>query len=150
MLRDQPKNGNEINYADAERGVTYRAYMELSDSDEADMDISGSDGDGPSAKRARTVETKAPAADSVPKWSNPDPYTALPPPGASQSKKKDVVQLIRKSRVQAEESKKTDIPEKAAEYISCDFSDDEEGFVDETKAEVSAIWPRAQIPRLGY
>lgn len=35
---------------------------------------------------------------SAPKWSNPDPYTVLPPPDESQKKRKDVVKLIRKAR----------------------------------------------------
>jgi len=36
---------------------------------------------------------------SIPKWSNPEYYTALPPPDESQRKKRDVVKLIRKARV---------------------------------------------------
>ena len=45
--------------------------------------------------------TKAAIAErlSIPKWSNPEYYTALPPPDESQRKKRDVVKLIRKARV---------------------------------------------------
>ena len=39
---------------------------------------------------------------NIPKWSNPDPYTALPPPDESQRKKRDVIKLIRKARVVAQ------------------------------------------------
>ena len=37
-----------------------------------------------------------------PRWSNPEYYTALPPPDESQRKKRDVVKLIRKARVAVE------------------------------------------------
>ncbi|MCJ1398903.1 hypothetical protein MMC11_002104 [Xylographa trunciseda] len=39
-----------------------------------------------------------------PKWSNPEYYTALPPPDESQRKKRDVVKLIRKARVSIEKA----------------------------------------------
>lgn len=104
--------------------ATYRNPDDLSESDEAEMDISGEsdveDDNEPAAKRIRIDDD-----DSVPKWSNPDPYTALPPPDETQRKKKDVVQMIRKARVEAEEKKQSDNTE-AAEFISFDFSDDEE------------------------
>lgn len=88
-------------FADEENGPIFRALDQLSDSDEADMDISDSDnGSGePTAKRARTTSKPA-SGDSVPKWSNPDPYTALPPLEDADKKKKDMVQLIRKARVE--------------------------------------------------
>ncbi|KAK0707711.1 hypothetical protein B0H67DRAFT_602982 [Lasiosphaeris hirsuta] len=108
-------------------GVTYRPLDDLSDSDEAEMDISG-DEDGasaePSHKRARFTTDQSSSGNSAPKWSNPDPYTALPPPESSQpAKKKDVVQLIRKARVQKEAQ--SSLPSAAEEFISCDFSDEE-------------------------
>ncbi|CAN8098385.1 unnamed protein product [Discula destructiva] len=87
-------------FADEEHGPTYKALDQLSDSDEADMDISDSDNPSgePTAKRARTT-TKPDDGDSAPKWSNPDPYTALPPLEDADKKKKDMVQMIRKARV---------------------------------------------------
>ena len=39
-----------------------------------------------------------------PKWSNPEYYTALPPPDESQRKKRDVVKLIRKARVSVDKA----------------------------------------------
>lgn len=89
-------------FADEENGPVFRAFDQLSDSDEAEMDISDSDnGSGePTAKRARTTSKPA-NGDSVPKWSNPDPYTALPPLEDADKKKKDMVQLIRKARVES-------------------------------------------------
>ena len=42
---------------------------------------------------------------SLPKWSNPDPYTVLPPVDEEPRKKKDVVKLIRKARIATESEK---------------------------------------------
>ncbi|KAI0449703.1 hypothetical protein F5B21DRAFT_493504 [Xylaria acuta] len=121
---DQP----ELMLGDTAVRATYRDVDELSDSDEVDMDISDN-GDSDSnaadrpAKRTRTALAAAASAQDVPKWSNPDPYTALPPPETT--RKKDVVQLIRKARVQAETQKPT-VSTEAADFISCDFSDDDD------------------------
>ncbi|KAI1823523.1 hypothetical protein F4861DRAFT_510135 [Xylaria intraflava] len=120
----------ELMLGNAAIRATYKDVDELSDSDEVDMDISDngdSDSNAPDrpAKRARTTDseqTTAPSAPSAPRWSNPDPYTALPPPETT--RKKDVVQLIRKARVQAEAKQQT-APSEAADFISCDFTDDE-------------------------
>lgn len=79
--------------------VKYRNVGDLSDSDEAEMDMSDDDNEDQPKKKIARTSTKAADGDSVPKWSNPDPYTALPPPGESDRKKKDVVKLIRKARV---------------------------------------------------
>lgn len=114
--------------------ATYRDVDDLSDSDEVDMDISDN-GDEDSnvvdrpAKRARTDLS------DVPKWSNPDPYTALPPPETT--RKKDVVQLIRKARVEAE-AKKPAVSTEAADFISCDFSEDDTASQVPTQARVVA------------
>lgn len=78
---------------------------ELTDSDEAEMDESsdeneGSDSNPPRKKRAvATTESDTIVAAERPKWSNPDPYTALPPPDETQTKRPDFVKLIRKARV---------------------------------------------------
>ncbi|KAH9988709.1 hypothetical protein F4779DRAFT_624022 [Xylariaceae sp. FL0662B] len=121
----------EVMLGDTKRRATYRDIDDLSDSDEAAMDISdNSDDDAtePARKRVRTATTTTTitttAEDDTPKWSNPDPYTALPPPDESTRKKKDMVQLIRKARVEAESKKPAESTE-AADFISCDFSDDE-------------------------
>ena len=133
LLSKRFDDQGELMLGDTAVRPTYRDIDELSDSDEIDMDISDNgDGDDDSdsnaadrpAKRTRTdvpATTRNTSAD-VPKWSNPDPYTALPPPEST--RKKDVVQLIRKARVEAE-TKKTVAPSEAADFISCDFSDDD-------------------------
>ncbi|KAK0671868.1 putative Poly(A) RNA polymerase protein [Cercophora samala] len=134
LLHTDHNVGDEQAYFDEQGGVTYRNLDELSDSEEAEMDISGDEENSdaePSSKRAR-VSVDQSAADDVPKWSNPDPYTALPPESTGQ-KKKDVVQLIRKARVQAKETR-TSLPSEAADFISLDFDDSDDGHEsDDTK-----------------
>ncbi|RDW71763.1 hypothetical protein BP5796_07797 [Coleophoma crateriformis] len=111
---------------DAEIGHSkFQALDGLSDSEEADMDLSDSDAsnDGQPKKKVAT-DSKAADGDTVPRWSNPDPYTALPPPDESQRKKKDVVKLIRKARVETGGTVKTEAA--AEDFISFDFGDNEE------------------------
>ncbi|KAB5566148.1 hypothetical protein GE09DRAFT_1105699 [Coniochaeta sp. 2T2.1] len=129
LLNPVHSNGPEQIFFDADAGATYRPVEELSDSDEAEMEISEGEGGGdsqePSHKRARFGAQKSALEDSVPKWSNPDPYTALPPPDAAGKQRKDVVQLIRKARVETKESKAS-IPAEAADFIPCDFDDSDD------------------------
>jgi non-canonical poly(A) RNA polymerase PAPD5/7 len=87
---------------------------------------SGSDSENPDEpvkKKARTEQ--APDASAAPKLSNPDPYTALPPPDETTKKKKDFVQLIRKARVEEEEAKAASTA-KPENFISFDLTDDED------------------------
>ncbi|KAL8692879.1 MAG: hypothetical protein Q9218_002172 [Villophora microphyllina] len=58
----------------------------------------------PPSKRRATAQTakESKRAASVPKWSNPDPYTVLPPVDEAQRKRKDVVKIIRKARIASE------------------------------------------------
>lgn len=114
-----------------EAGVTYKALDDLSDSDEAEMDISDNedgDQDGPSRKRARVAGQSSVTGQAVPKWSNPDPYDVLPPTETQAGKKKDVVHLIRKARVMPQQAAAT-LVEEQADFISFDDSDaDDEDF----------------------
>lgn len=122
-IDDQPTE----DFADEDNGVVYRAFDQLSDSDEADMDMSDSDNESaePTAKRARTTDKES-GGDSAPKWSNPDPYTALPPTEDSDKKKKDMVQLIRKARVSAAQGPRTSLPADDEDFIRCDTESEEE------------------------
>jgi non-canonical poly(A) RNA polymerase PAPD5/7 len=115
-------------------GTRFRPLEDVSDSDETDMDVSSDDeqaevdddSEQPKKKQARTGVRQAADGDSVPKWSNPDPYTALPPPDETSRKKKDVVKLIRKARVNPSSE---EAPKPAAttdDFISFDFGDDVE------------------------
>lgn len=80
----------------------------------------------PAKRRALPIQSTE--ASSAPRWSNPDPYTVLPPVDESQRKKRDVVKLIRKARVAAE--KGDDIQNEVAansDFISFGFDDEYTG-----------------------
>jgi len=111
--------------AEDEKQVKYIPIEDVSDSSEAEMDLSDSEDEGqPKKKQARTKK-RAADGDSAPKWSNPDPYTALPPPDAGE-KKKDLVKLIKKARLGAG-SAAVAKPEVASyDFIAFDFGDDKE------------------------
>ncbi|KAL5378857.1 hypothetical protein DPSP01_008896 [Paraphaeosphaeria sporulosa] len=89
----------------------FRDLAELSDDEEADMDVSDdsdkSEGEVVGAqsksKAVRTQSSSRADGDSVPKWSNPDPYTVLPPPEETTGKRIDFVKLIRKAKNEAAE-----------------------------------------------
>ncbi|KAI9746707.1 MAG: hypothetical protein M1818_000421 [Claussenomyces sp. TS43310] len=116
-------------------GSKYRTVEDMSDSDETDMDVSSNGDDDdfvgystaelPKKKQARTDLSQVSDGDAVPRWSNPDPYTALPPPDESQKKKKDVVKLIRKARVvkSSDDARKPNA--NADDFISFDFDDND-------------------------
>lgn len=125
----------ELMLGDLSARTTYRALDEMSDSDEAEMEISGEEsgaesdsaGPEPAAKRVKTAAVAGKEDNEekqAPKWSNPDPYTALPPPDEQSRKKLNMVQLIRKARVEAEAKKGLDKDE-SADFIACDFSDED-------------------------
>ncbi|GAB7339587.1 hypothetical protein MBLNU457_6187t1 [Dothideomycetes sp. NU457] len=121
------------------------ASMDTSDSEDDDRNANGSsvahaiaidsdeEDEHPRAKRARIGSPKATAARTPaptasvdpprPKWSNPDPYTVLPPPGESSNKpKKDVVQLIRQAKVENQAEAKSN--EASTDFISLSFDDE--------------------------
>jgi non-canonical poly(A) RNA polymerase PAPD5/7 len=109
-------------------GVRYMPVEDVSDSDEAEMDLSEEENDDINQPKKKHVltETKAVDADQAPRWSNPDPYTALPPPDESLRKKKDVVKLIRKARVNAISENTSPAEAAADDFISLDFGDESE------------------------
>ncbi|KAF4983479.1 hypothetical protein FDECE_17303, partial [Fusarium decemcellulare] len=108
-----------------EGAAKFRDIDELSDDDELEMDISeSSETEGPSKKRAKTNDDSG-SGDAAPKWSNPDPYTALPCPDESTRKKRDMVKLIRKARVEDNAAKAAASTE-AEDFISFDLTEDEE------------------------
>ncbi|KAL3463158.1 hypothetical protein BJX64DRAFT_287649 [Aspergillus heterothallicus] len=92
----------------AKPAMKFARLENLSDSEEAEMEVSSDDDQEahPRKKRAPDSNSNPSAASAAavaptPKWSNPDPYTALPPPDESQNRKVDVVKLIRKARLAA-------------------------------------------------
>ncbi|KOS19879.1 Poly(A) RNA polymerase cid14 [Escovopsis weberi] len=103
-------------------GAKFRDLDELSDDDELDMDISSqSETEGPAKKRARS-SAPGDSATQAAKWSNPDPYTALPCPDDELRKKRDVVKLIRKARLE-DASSKPGTSTEAENFLSFDLSD---------------------------
>ena len=80
------------------------------------------DGEGPRKRMKR----ESPAAAAVPKWSNPDPYTVLPPPETLGAPKKDIVQVIRKAKADAvSQSNSKNAVKDNVDFISFNFDDDE-------------------------
>jgi non-canonical poly(A) RNA polymerase PAPD5/7 len=112
----------------------FRNLDELSESS-SDMDItSGSEDSNDEANSEnappgkRTKQSAANDGDSVPKWSNPDPYTVLPPVNEPRGKKTDVVEFIRKVKLAAEKEKKSDERNDVTDnvdFISFGMDDDE-------------------------
>lgn len=96
----------------------------LSDSEEAEMDFSEDSEEErrPHKKRALGLDgndTPQPVPAPTPKWSNPDPYTVLPPPDETQHKKIDMIKLIRKARLaNANLPKKNDAVVQNEDFIS--------------------------------
>lgn len=84
----------------------FKDVAELSESmEESTENTSNDEADAP--RKRQNVETEAQPA-VIPKWSNPDPYTVLPPVGEeTRAKKTDVVQLIRKAKIAASEANGT-------------------------------------------
>lgn len=143
LLRTR-RDGVDENLVNEEgAGVVYRDINDLSDDEEADMEISDNSDDDdeesgePSSKRARHAGNDE-SGNSVPKWSNPDPYTALPPPDAAERKKKDMVKMIRKARVDETAADKLKASTEAEEFISFDF--------DEPNDEEEIILPPSEPP----
>lgn len=103
--------------------------LELTDTDEADMDVSdsenGSGEDGDESRPRKKQKSATPAASEPPKWSNPDPYTVLPPPDESRTKRPDFVKLIRKARLATAKTTKTDEVTTNEDFISLDFNEED-------------------------
>lgn len=101
-------------------GVTKRFISadDMSDSEEELMEESESENDNsggvslitpdgperPAKRRAFEVKKPIERVSTMSKWSNPDPYTVLPPIDDTQRKKRDVVKIIRKARVSTEKA----------------------------------------------
>ncbi|OHW96100.1 DNA polymerase sigma subunit [Colletotrichum incanum] len=145
LLRARRDGVDENLVAEGDGGIVYRDVDELSDDEEAEMEISDNSDDEsgePSSKRARRSGNDE-SGNSVPKWSNPDPYTALPPPDAAERKKKDMVKMIRKARVDETAADKLAASTEAEEFISFDL--DEPGDNDGAEEE-EIILPPSEPP----
>jgi non-canonical poly(A) RNA polymerase PAPD5/7 len=110
-LLQQQHGGPEHTLGVAEGSNRFLNVDDMTDDEETDMvvenDASAGDGtsEGPAVREkvARLPSHNRADGDSVPRWSNPDPYTACPPPDETTGVKRDVVQLIRKAKNQDSE-----------------------------------------------
>ncbi|EEQ92121.1 DNA polymerase sigma subunit [Blastomyces dermatitidis ER-3] len=97
----------------------FMSLEDLTDSDEAEMEVSSADeGSQPPRKKQVTESSAGPVA-NAPRWSNPDPYTVLLPSDENPVKRKDFVKLIRKARIQSTPQPKPD--EHNAVVLNDDF-----------------------------
>lgn len=102
-----------------ESTTRYKDVDEMSDSDEADMEGSEDDNLNEHPRKRQLREEG-----NQPQWSNPDPYTALPPIDETLRQKKDMVKMIRKARVTSDGNAKKDTV--ASDFISFNFGDDDD------------------------
>lgn len=101
----------------------FRAEGDLPDSDEAELDEDQDAGevDEDGAPARKRTKTGGASEATVPKWSNPDPYTVLPPvtEGAALPKK-DIVKVIRKAKVDTNHAAATKAANEG-DFISFNF-----------------------------
>ncbi len=84
----------------SEANFKFRNLNELTDSEEEEMAQSDNEeGEVHVNKRIRLDRIDSSVVPALSKWSNPDPYTSLPPVGDVAAKRTDVVKLIRKARI---------------------------------------------------
>ena len=84
---------------------------------------------------------------AIPKWSNPEYYTALPPPDESQRRKKDVVKLIRKARLAVPKDSNTQSQVATnADFISFNFGNDPDPNDHDSNSEIEEVIPGFQGP----
>lgn len=154
LLRHQDDDNSSEQMFGMANGQKFMSAEDVSDSDEEQMNESESDAGQsdsnkaelrtapmgvhvdqtaeeslePAAKRRALPSTSQQAKEGAnqPKWSNPDPYTVLPPIDDAR-KRKDVVKLIRKARKEAEGG----TPEQSQvaandDFISFGMEEDEE------------------------
>lgn len=93
----------------------FRDFENLTDSEEEEMSEDDVVEDNSRVKRRKIAADETDEAPVV-KWSNPDPYTALPPAPDSTHKRVDVVKLIRKARMDEGGLQSTDANQ--ADFIS--------------------------------
>lgn len=109
----------------------FRDVENLTDSEEEEMSEDEVVEDNTRVKRRKLVADDQ-DQEPVAKWSNPDPYTALPPAPDSNHKRVDVVKLIRKARMDEGGNQATDANQ--ADFISFDSLGDDDLFAPPTNA----------------
>ncbi|KAJ5782769.1 hypothetical protein N7457_004543 [Penicillium paradoxum] len=147
LLSTKMESAPELLQGDTMPGFKFASLASLSDSEEAEMDMSDDSDDRPRKKRVLGVDGSQdtiPTPSPVPKWSNPDPYTALPPPSETTNKRIDVVKLIRKARLDiTQKVDETDAVKQNSDFISLGMEPEPE--TAQTKAPENAPrGPKAQ------
>ena len=159
--KDDSSSEKMLGLINGQSGVSkFMPADDVSDSDEEQMEQSESEGarsnagdadqgeitEGslePRAKRRALATSFRNAQDgaSEPRWSNPDPYTALPPVDENQRKRKDVVKLIRKARKESEAAA-AERNQVAAndDFISFAMDEDAPDLPDESPSSPSEDW----------
>lgn len=126
----------------------------VSSSDESDADDTGrptssSEEEG-EIRRKRFKVDAPPAKPEVPKWSNPDPYSVLPPTETIGAPRKDIVQVIRKAKNDVPRSGMTQSAAQNDDFISFTFGDDldndkastgQRDAMDDASSEASSVRP---------
>ena len=126
----------------------FRDVRDMSDSEEEAMmesDTESNHAESTNLAKGASLGTQAPTqeAQAPTKWSNPEPYTALPPTQDISRKKKDVVKMIRKARLAAKDIDPLKQVARNDDFISLDFLDEEASKSDDDKAELSKPPPNA-------
>nr|XP_023900355.1 uncharacterized protein LOC112012205 [Quercus suber] len=105
----------------------FRDAESTEDDDSSAMAISSDDEPEDGAPPNKRIKSSVPPINVVPKWSNPDPYTALPPPESLGAPKKDIVHVIRKAKINAApQDSTTNAVKENVDFISFDFGEDED------------------------
>ena len=106
-------------------------------------------------KRVKTEAAVADEAAAAPKWSNPDPYTALPPTESFSAPKRDIVQVIRKAKVSAPTVDSGNAVKANDDFISFNFGGEysdtnmsgESDIADNTHPPARTSLAQATVPR---
>lgn len=100
----------------------FAEYISSSEDEASAEERNDADGEGP-RKRAKVEAADQPAR---PQWSNPDPYSVLPPTDMGIGPKKDIVQTIRKAKVDAaaNQANSGNAVKENVDFISFDFGND--------------------------
>jgi len=139
-------NHEDSSLLDPNADSKFRSLDQLSDSEEEAMDLSEDEELEPLTKRARIDKDDSNTETAAPKWSNPDPYTALPPPSEATAKRTDVLKLIRKARIDA--TPRTETTSNQADFISFGMDEVEstDTEVQPKTASMGATTSRSEVP----
>lgn len=136
---------NHLRYVDnASDSESSENSEDSEDTSDSDDNTKEAEDEGQSRKRVKIDDAVEPAR---PQWSNPDPYSVLPPTDLGLQPKKDIVQTIRKAKVDASSQiDGTNSIKENADFISFDFGDEPANDDDMGEDEVEVIGSPAKVP----